>query len=647
LSLDDFPVRDDNSELSAKAEAAFEGAIVEARQFVMQLRDRHDYGTDFQLEAQHSGGMSNFRVHAQLKGTDKATNKNGTISISVARTNLNYLLSQANSVYVCYHAPTKQLLARSAEDVFRDAEHEGEEWRSQDSLTIRFRDPFNAEFQSRLRARTVAASTVQRDDRLHWVATPPGNFPEKVAINVPTIVVPESPNDAFDTLITLYERGSDDVISKAFEQFSACFGSDDPRLTYVYLSEINLAMRHKRFNRERVIGALDFIKASRPDNSADALYCRANAHSALDQADEAKGLYQEAIQKAIGEDPHLAAQCWKNLGTEFEQEGDHPEARRCYDCAIELSPDLMEAHMALALSHRDAGNLETALSHFDQVVWEVNDVEPTLAARGHRLEVYFRLGKTDKAFDDIAVILPHGDRHHWIFNWCALLVYNYSRTNGSSVSRAIRFWNAYLRMHPEDRRTQKERLLCLAYAKMHGQTVTIDYGRYVDDVSAYLAVDATDAAYLWDRVGHWAQADGNWEQAEQQFLKAYSMEPNRYGYCLGTALNFLKRFEEALPVLLDQATTHQQDAMSWFQVAVAREGVGDFEGCTESYERALSLDPEYDLAIFNLGGIYWNHGPKSEAIRIWSDALVRFPSHPLSEKLRREFPETFGENEGK
>ena len=93
---------------------------------------------------------------------------------------------------------------------------------------------------------------------------------------------------------------------------------------------------------------------------------------------------------------------------------------------------------------------------------------------------------------------------------------------------------------------------------MHGQTVTIDYGQYVADVSAYLAIDPTDAAYLWDRVGHWAQVDGDWDQAEQQYRKAYSLEPDRYGYCLATALNFLKRFEEALPILLEQATTHSR-----------------------------------------------------------------------------------------
>ncbi len=644
LSLDELPIRDRNSELQALAETAFEAAIANERHFVVQSRDRRDYGTDFQVEATHSGGMTNFRVHTQLKATNKAANKDGSISISVARTNLNYMLSQPNSIYVCYHSPTQALFVRSAENVFRDADHEGEEWRSQKNLTIRFHVPFDADFQSTLCRRTIANSTVHRDDRLHWVATPPADYSQEVATNIPTITVPESPNEAFDVLKSLYERGQDEVISKAYEQFCACFPSGNLRLRYVFFSEINLAMDRKRFNRERVTAAIEFIELSRPDNGPDALYCRANGHAALGLADEATRLYREAIQKAGGETPKLTAQCWKNLGTVLEKAGDHAEARSCFEKAISLSPDLMEAQMALAIHHRNAGNSEEALHYFDLALEAMNDVAPALAARGHRLEIYFRLGMTDKAFDDTTVLLPNGNQHPWIFDWCALLVFNYARTNESSISRSIRFWDAYLKMRPLDRRAQRERLLCLAYAKMHGQAVALDLETYVADVSDYLSMDSRDAAYLWDRVGHWAQVEENWEQAEQHYRKAYSLEPDRYGYCLGTALNFLKRFDEALPILLDQATTHQPDAQSWFQVAISQEGTGDVASCQRSYKRALSLDPEYDIAMFNLAGTYWNHGPRSEAIRLWSDALKRFPSHSSSSQIRREFPGLFGDS---
>jgi hypothetical protein len=73
------------------------------------------------------------------------------------------------------------------------------------------------------------------------------------------------------------------------------------------------------------------------------------------------------------------------------------------------------------------------------------------------------------------------------------------------------------------------------------------------------------------------------ETDEAQHVYRQAIDKAGYGYCLGTALNFLGRYDEALPILLEQASIHQPDAMSWFQVAVAQEGVGDIAGCQASY----------------------------------------------------------------
>ena len=35
-----------------------------------------------------------------------------------------------------------------------------------------------------------------------------------------------------------------------------------------------------------------------------------------------------------------------------------------------------------------------------------------------------------------------------------------------------------------------------------------------------------DSAFLWDRIGHWAQTDGLWERAEDAYRKACQQEPD-------------------------------------------------------------------------------------------------------------------------
>jgi tetratricopeptide (TPR) repeat protein len=94
-------------------------------------------------------------------------------------------------------------------------------------------------------------------------------------------------------------------------------------------------------------------------------------------------------------------------------------------------------------------------------------------------------------------------------------------------------------------------------------------------------------------------------------------------------------------MLLEQADKHLPDTKSWFQVAVAREGVGDLEGSIAAYQRALQLDPDYDLAWFNLGGIYWNLRDFARARDTWSEAIARFPQHEQARKLQRDVPFLF------
>ncbi len=181
------------------------------------------------------------------------------------------------------------------------------------------------------------------------------------------------------------------------------------------------------------------------------------------------------------------------------------------------------------------------------------------------------------------------------------------------------------------------------YLRAEGQNVGRTYAEFRDEFHRQIEyIDSKDeSAFLWDRLGHWAQDERDWAEAERCFRKAYDLAGGHFGYCLGTALNFLGRFKESLPILREQAERIQPDAMSWFQLGVAYGDLGQSAQAIDAYEKALVLNPDYDLAMFNLGGAHWNKGEKIKALAIWTTAINRFPDHEFATKLRRDMPVVF------
>lgn len=454
-------------------------------------------------------------------------------------------------------------------------------------------------------------------------------------------------------LYQLYEAGEDAIISNSFAHFAAVLESVPGAMRLAYMAEINLGINGSPFDQARVRRGIQVLQDDLNEKEihpGSTLYCQGNGWLALGEHDTAVETYRLALAQL--DHPRVrgvAAQCCKNMGSALGALGEPDAARASYQQALEFDPDLAEAHLALGVWHCHHGNdPRRALEHFDRVaVRDGSQLAVMRIVEVWRADALFKIGDAKAAFRDIRSLLREADRVDWIWPSCARKVATYGRGSVESAREAVAFWRAYVRDHPDHDVAERERLLCLCYLRMGEAATGTDFAEFRLAAMRLIRRGDREAALLWDRVGHWAQKDGDWVQAESAYREAWQLEPERYGYCLGTALNFLKRHGEALPILLCQAEAHQPDAMSWFQVAVASEGVRDIGRSISAYQRALALDPDYALAWFNLGGVFWNSQDVARAAVTWREAVARFPDHPLAEKLRLVVPQLFAADDPK
>ena len=297
-SFDDLPKRDRNRGIQEQSETAFQTAISECGEFVVQSEDKYDYGTDYLIEASDAGAMTNVRVHVQLKGTDLNKNVDGSVSLSIDRTNLNYLAMQPGSIFVCYHISSKRLLVRRVDDVVREYEHSDKRWSDQTTVTVRFKDDFDQSFQRTLKAYVVACAKGARDQRLHFTTRPPENisaFLDEGAIDLP---VPADQQQAEEMLAKLYDSGHDRTISRSFDKFRSILGPSNGKFMLAYMAEINLGLNGRECKRSRIVDGIDVISSAVNDGvfqPGSLLYCVGNGWLAISEHEKARDAYNSAL----------------------------------------------------------------------------------------------------------------------------------------------------------------------------------------------------------------------------------------------------------------------------------------------------------------------------------------------------------------
>jgi tetratricopeptide (TPR) repeat protein len=641
--LDDLPKRDQNHVHDTMAKTAFEAFIASSGVVLKQSSDASDYGSDYQLEVMHDGMATNVRIQVQLKGTAADLNADRSVSISVKRSNLNYLLMSPGSLYVCLHIPTNTLKVTSAQSVLAQYQNMDESWQSQKSVTVNFAEDLT-EYRLIKATSLVRLSALDARNRRVAHRKMSGNEIVGQVRNLLTVYeVADDTSSAVHQLMNLYHSNQTEVISAVYERFKTVLGEEHPAMMFCYMAEIDLASANEAFDRQRVELAILKMKAYSIADDADRVglhYSIGNGFAALNDFNGALEEYKIACElNKKNADDELMAMIFKNMGGSYAALENEKQAVECYLQALKHNPHLAEAHYALGLYYHNTGQFEKALEQLDKTVFSSDTQGKLIDLQGWRISALFNVGETRSAFREINALLSQADKAQWIWPWCLKIVAQFGRESIENAKLGLTFWESALRHCPESSVAQRELLLAIIYLRNRNINVHKTYLQFKDDLEACENKIGTDAAsLLWDLLGHWAEDEELGDEAIFCFEKAYYLQKGDYGLCLSIALNNQYRFEESKTLMKAYTLAFPNDDQGWYRLASAYDLMGQLEECIEPYSQSLSLNVDNDHAWFNLGGAFFNMGNYTEARRVWKEAVSRFPDHELTAKIKADIP---------
>lgn len=95
-----------------------------------------------------------------------------------------------------------------------------------------------------------------------------------------------------------------------------------------------------------------------------------------------------------------------------------------------------------------------------------------------------------------------------------------------------------------------------------------------------------------------ANAQGQWDEADRQYRRAISLEPNGLVAYLDYAVYLARhnRLSEALDQMLAAKKAHPDNAEVWFRTGLILGEMGQYKMAAEVFERAVELDPHHEPA---------------------------------------------------
>ena len=142
----DLPLANTNEDLETISKNRFY-PLLDVTKFEIRSEDLRDKGIDLHIELKKANKYTNFRFVVQLKATDsKLANKDGSISLQIHTSNINYLLNNPMpAYYVLYLKNTDTFYYENLNLFVKELANDTPEWHTQGTHTLRFKKTLTKE----------------------------------------------------------------------------------------------------------------------------------------------------------------------------------------------------------------------------------------------------------------------------------------------------------------------------------------------------------------------------------------------------------------------------------------------------------------------------------------------------------------------
>jgi len=135
------------------------------------------------------------------------------------------------------------------------------------------------------------------------------------------------------------------------------------------------------------------------------------------------------------------------------------------------------------------------------------------------------------------------------------------------------------------------------------------------------------------------ERQGNWDEAEADFMKALELEPDQPYVLNYLGYSWLEqgiRYEEALDMIQKAVDQRPDDGFIVDSLGWAYYRLGDYETAVTYLERAVELDPNDPTINDHLGDAFWKVGRRTEARFQWQHALDSEPEEDAAARIIRK-----------